>query len=134
MGGSGSSMIIWLVVMVAIFYFTLIRPESKRKKAAEEMRNSLKKGDVITTIGGIVGRVVFVQENTLVIETSEDRVRLEITKWAISNIGVQTGNEPAKKEKKGAEEAKPEVPAKDASNEIPAEVVDEIPASEENAE
>ena len=54
--GNMTSTIIMIVVMIAIFYFLLIRPENKRKKQAEEMRNSLKKGDTITTIGGIVGK------------------------------------------------------------------------------
>ena len=56
--GNMTSTIIMIVVMIAIFYFLLIRPENKRKKQAEEMRNSLKKGDWLTTIGGIYGRVV----------------------------------------------------------------------------
>ena len=51
-----SSSIIMLVVLIAVFYFMLIRPENKRKKKAQEMRDSLKKGDTITTIGGIVAR------------------------------------------------------------------------------
>ena len=88
-----------LVVMFAIIYFMMIRPENKRKKAAEQMRNSLKKGDKLTTIGGIVGTVVAVTGNTLVIETSDDRVRMEITKWAVSNTGVQTSVTPDKKKK-----------------------------------
>ena len=85
--------LIMLVVLIAVFYFLLIRPENKRKKQAQAMRDSLKKGDVITTIGGIIGKVVMVNGDTLVIETSEDRVRLEITKWAISTTGVQTSTE-----------------------------------------
>ena len=52
----GASSIIMLVVLFAVFYFMLIRPENKRKKQAQAMRDSLKKGDTITTIGGIVGR------------------------------------------------------------------------------
>ena len=68
--------IIMIVVMIAIFYFLLIRPESKRKKQAQQMRDSLKKGDMITSIGGIVGKIVHVTENTIVIETSDDRVRI----------------------------------------------------------
>ena len=68
--------IVMLVVMLVIFYFLLIRPENKRKKKAQEMRDSIKKGDTITTIGGIVGRVVQAGKDTLVIETSEDRVRM----------------------------------------------------------
>ena len=101
--------LIMIVAMVAILYFLMIRPENKRKKQAQEMRNSLKKGDVITSIGGIVGRIVFVTENTIVIETSEDRVRMELTKWAVSSVGVQSGDMPeVKKEKKDKKDDKDE--------------------------
>ena len=97
----GMSTILMLVAMFAIFYFMLIRPENKRKKQAEELRNNLKKGDKVTTIGGIVGTVVFVGETTLVIESGDDRVRLEVTKWAISTTGIQaTEQAETKKETK----------------------------------
>ena len=91
--GGGYSMIIMIVVMIAIFYFFLIRPENKKKKQAEEMRSSLAVGDQITTIGGIIGRIVMVKSESIVFETSEDRVRLEIAKWAISTKGKQTEEE-----------------------------------------
>ncbi|MBM6871017.1 preprotein translocase subunit YajC [Pseudoflavonifractor phocaeensis] len=79
-----------LVVLIAVFYFMLIRPENKRKKEAAKMRSELAVGDVITTIGGIVGTICAVKEETIVIETGADRVRMEFTKWAISNKGAQT--------------------------------------------
>ena len=96
--------ILMLIVMVAIMYFLMIRPENKRKKKAQEMRDSLKKGDVITSIGGIIGRIVSVGKDTIVIETSDDRVRMELTKWAVSSVGVQSGEQPEEKkdEKKPA--------------------------------
>ena len=96
--------IIMMVAMLAIFYFILIRPENKRKKKAQEMRDSLKKGDIITSIGGIIGKIVSVGKDTIIIETSEDRVRLELTKWAVSSVGVQSGEQPEEKkeEKKSA--------------------------------
>lgn len=129
----GTSTILMLVVLFAIMYFLMIRPENKRKKKAQEMRDSLKKGDVITTIGGIVGKIVQVNNETIVIETSDDRVRMELTKWAVSTVGVQTGEQSAAdkddKKKKEKEESAVEVPAKE---EEPAEEpVDEIPAPEE---
>ena len=95
--------IIMLIVMVAIMYFLMIRPENKRKKKAQEMRDSLKKGDVITSIGGIVGKIVSVSKDTIIIETSDDRVRMELTKWAVSSVGVQSGEQPEEKK----EEKKP---------------------------
>ena len=96
----GMSTIIMLVILFAIMYFLMIRPENKRKKKAQEMRDSLKKGDVITTIGGIVGKIVSVTKDTIIIETSEDRVRMELTKWAVSTTGVQTGEQPENEKKK----------------------------------
>ena len=80
----GGSMIIMMVVLIAVFYFFMIRPENKRKKEAEAMRNALKVGDNITTIGGIIGDVVSVKDNSIVIETSADRVRVEFAKFAVS--------------------------------------------------
>ncbi len=92
--------IIMLIVMIAVMYFLMIRPENKRKKKAQEMRDSLKKGDVITSIGGIVGRIVSVSKDTIVIETSDDRVRVELTKWAVSSVGVQNSEQPEEKKEK----------------------------------
>ena len=82
------SFIIMLVLMLAMLYFFMIRPENKRKKEAQNLRDSLKVGDVITTIGGIVGTICKVDESTIVIETSADRVRVEFTKWAVSSKNV----------------------------------------------
>lgn len=92
----GGSMIIMLVVMFAVFYFMLIRPENKKKKAAEEMRSSISLGDELTTIGGIIGKVVQVTEDTITIETGEDRVRIQFKKWAISTTAKQEAAEAAK--------------------------------------
>ena len=71
-----------LVVMLAIFYFMLIRPENKKKKELAKMRSELAVGDEITTIGGIIGTICAVKEESIVIETSADRVRIEFAKWA----------------------------------------------------
>ena len=77
------STIAMLVIMLAIFYFMLIRPENKKKKELEKMRSELAVGDQVTTIGGV-------KEESIVIETSADRVRVEFAKWAISTKGAQT--------------------------------------------
>lgn len=84
------SWIIMLVLMFALLYFFTIRPENKRKKEAENLRNSLAVGDEITTIGGMTGTVCAVKENTVVFETGADRVRIEVTKWAISTKNGQS--------------------------------------------
>lgn len=98
---SSSSFLIMIVIMIVVMYFMIWRPENKRKKQAEEMRSSLKKGDRITTIGGITGKVVQVSDETIVIETGEDRVRMELTKWAVSTNNSQEP-ETGKKGKKKA--------------------------------
>lgn len=97
-------MLIMIVVMIAMVYFMMIRPEKKRKKEAEETRASIKNGHKVTTIGGIVGIVVDVKEETFVMETSADRVRIEFRKWAISTN--DTAVEEAKAEAKRREEEK----------------------------
>ena len=102
--GSMVSTIMMLILMLAIFYFMLIRPENKRKKEAEQMRSSVKTGDKIVTIGGIIGTVVHVKEDKVVIETSADQVRIELAKWSISSN--ETAAEAAKAEAKKAQEAK----------------------------
>ena len=123
--GSGMTSILMIVVMLAIFYFLLIRPENKRKKQAEEMRSSLKKGDWITTIGGVYGRIVAITDRTIVIETSEDRVRVEFVKSAIGSVGtLDEQAAAAAAPRRGKKTAKP-------VEEVPA--VEETPAMEETA-
>ena len=113
--------IVMIALILILFYFMLIRPENKRKKAAQELRDSLKKGDKITTIGGIVGTIVKVSDDTIVIETSEDRVRMELTKWAVSTTGVQTSADQTNAKKKASDEV-PEEPA--APEAIPEETTE----------
>lgn len=98
------SMLLMIVVMIAVFYFFMIRPENKKKKEAEAMRNALKVGDNITTIGGIIGDVVAVKDDSIVIETSADKVRVEFTKWAVSTNN--TAAKAAAKAKNDALEAR----------------------------
>ena len=83
--------LIMVAVMFALLYFMMIRPENKRKKEAQAMRDSLSVGDEITTIGGLTGTICQVKENTIVLEygrTGVDRVRVEFTKWAVSSKGT----------------------------------------------
>ena len=99
--GGMSSMILMLVAMFAIFYFLIIRPENKKKKKTEEMRNSLSLGDGITTIGGITGKIVQITEDTITFETGEDRVRIQVKKWAISTTDkMEAAEADARKGKK----------------------------------
>ena len=107
-GGGLLSLPITFVPMILIFYFMLIRPENKRKKEAEAMRSAVKKGDKITTIGGIVGTVVDVKENNIVVETGADQVRIEFAKWAISSndSADAAAKEKAKKDAEAKAKAK----------------------------
>ena len=82
--------IIYIVAIVAVMYFLMIRPERKRRKEAEKLRNSIAVGDTVTTIDGIVGKVVEMKDDFVTIETSEDRVRVEFAKWGISTVGKKT--------------------------------------------
>ena len=72
-----------LVILIVVFYFLLIRPQRKRDKAEREMRNSIEVGDEISTIGGFIGRVVNIKDDVLIIESSNDRTKLKIYRWAI---------------------------------------------------
>ena len=95
----GPSMLIMMVALIGVFYFLMIRPENKRKKEAEAMRNALKVGDNITTIGGII-----VKEDSIVIETTTDRVRVEFAKFAVSTNN--TAEKEAAKKRAAAAEAR----------------------------
>ena len=94
--GGGSGGIIIMVVMLAVLYFLMIRPENKKRKKAEEMRNNLSVGDKITTIGGIVGKIVDISGDLITFETGEDRVRMQVTKWAISTNNIDKSGENSK--------------------------------------
>ena len=96
-------MVLPLVLLFAVFYFLIIRPQKKRDKETRDMLSALKKGDKITTIGGIVGTVVDVKEDKFVIETGADQVRIELAKWALSTN--ETADAAAKEQAKKDAEA-----------------------------
>ena len=84
MGGEMTQMIIVTIGMFAVMYFLMIRPESKRKKQEAKMRSELVVGDVIQTIGGIIGTICAVKDTSIVVETGADRVRIEFAKEAVA--------------------------------------------------
>lgn len=84
------SMIFMFVIIIVVFYFFLIRPENKKKKQLQTMRDQLAVGDEITTIGGLVGKIVNIKDDFITFETGEDRVRIQVTRWAISTTGKDT--------------------------------------------
>ncbi len=78
-----------LVLMFVAMYFLTIRPQKKAEKEANDMRNNLEIGDEITTIGGIVGKIVSIKEETCVIETSKNGTKIRILKQAVRNVDVK---------------------------------------------
>jgi preprotein translocase subunit YajC len=77
-----------MVLMFVALYFFMIRPQKKQEKETNDMRNNLKVGDEITTIGGIIGKVVSIKEETVMIETGHDRTKIRILKTAVRNVDV----------------------------------------------
>ena len=78
-----------IVIMIVVFYFFAIRPQKKQEKEAADMRNSIQVGDEITTIGGIIGKVVSIKEETLVLETTRDCTKIRILKSAVRSVDVR---------------------------------------------
>lgn len=78
-----------LVVLLVIFYFFMIRPQKKQEKEANDMRNSLQVGDEVTTIGGIIGKITSIKEETVTIETSHDRSKIRVLRSAIRSVDVK---------------------------------------------
>lgn len=87
--GQGITTIIMLVAMVAVFYFFMYRPQKKQEKETAAMRNSLQVGDEITTVGGIIGKVISIKEETVMIETGRDGTKIRILRSAIKSIDVK---------------------------------------------
>lgn len=84
---------LWIIVLGVVFYFFLYRPQKKQEKEAREMRDSIEIGDVISTIGGIVGVVVKIKDDMLLIESGADRTKLQIQKRAIQSVLSKAGEE-----------------------------------------
>ena len=91
----GIGTIVMLVAFIQIFlipqalYFFLYRPQKKQDKAQNEMRNSLSIGDEITTIGGIIGKIVSIKEETLVLETTKEKTKIRILRSAVRTVDVK---------------------------------------------
>ncbi len=88
-GGQTAVSIVVIIGMVIVFYFMVIRPQKKQEKEAAKMLNELSVGDEITTIGGIIGEIVSIKDETVLIESSRDRTRIRILKSAIKNVDVK---------------------------------------------
>ncbi len=83
---------------LAIFYFLIIKPQKTKEKKIKEMRNNLRVGDEVITIGGIYGKVMKIKEDVLTIEVGMDKTKLTITKWAVGNLAETSNQEIESKE------------------------------------
>ena len=110
-GGNPMSLVL-MVGLFAVMYFVMIRPQKKKQKEEQQMRDTIQIGDEITTIGGIMGRVVTVKEDSIVLETGADRVKMKFQRWAIQTNN--TANERMAAERQAAADAKKAKSEKDA--------------------
>lgn len=108
--GGSMPMIIMMVALFAAMYFFTIRPQKKQQKMEQEIRENTQIGDEITTIGGICGKVVSVKDDSIVIETGSDRVKIKFKKYAIQTN--HTANEKIQAEREAAKAAMQEKKAK----------------------
>ena len=100
MEGSNSIwvMVIYIAVIFGIMYFLLVRPQKKKQKEEEKLRNNIQIGDEIITIGGIYGRVVAIKEDSFIIESGPDRSKYRMARWSIqTNLTVHADDEEPKK-------------------------------------
>ena len=91
------SLLVTLILMFALMYFLIWRPQKKQQKKDTEMRNALEIGDEVTTIGGVIGRVVAIKDETFVLETGSDRVRIRFLRTAIQAVDKLKMDVPEKK-------------------------------------
>lgn len=121
-GGSTGDMMPMIIMMVALFgamYFFTIRPQKKQQKMEQEIRENTQIGDEITTIGGICGKVVSVKDDTIVIETGSDRVKIKFKKYAIQTN--HTANEKIQAQREAAKAAMMEKKSKKSKKDKDAE-------------
>ena len=89
---AGLSSIVMIVGLLVVFYFFMIRPQKKQEKKDAEMRDSLQVGDEVTTIGGIIGKVVSIKGETFVLETTKDKTKIRFLKGAIRSVDVKAAD------------------------------------------
>lgn len=111
MNNQAYSSIILMVVLFAVMYFMMIRPQKKKDKEVKEMRESLSIGDEVITIGGIHGKVVKVNDEIVTLEIAHAKQRIEFSKWAVGSV--------SKKIKDSKESVKEVIEEKSVSNDLP---------------
>jgi len=119
-----------LILLLLIMYFLLIRPQKKREKEVNAMRNAIQVGDEVITIGGICGKVVKTKEETLVIQVGADKVKFEMMRWSISKV-VNAKDAPKAKAEAAEEEAPKKKMPKRLGKKAEETVVEETPVAEE---
>ena len=92
LAGSGGGMLLMLVVLFGVMWFFMIRPQKKQEKRDSEMRNALEVGDEVTTIGGIIGKVVSIKGETFVLETTRDKTKIRFLRGAIRSVDVKAAD------------------------------------------
>ena len=112
--GSPWSSIIMIVVLIAVFYFFMIRPQKKQEKKDAAMRDALQVGDEVTTIGGIIGKIVSIKGDTFVLETTKDRTKIRFLKGAIRSVDVKAADLAAQVME--AQSAEAETPAEETKS------------------
>ena len=103
--GSGAVGLLGIVFLFVIMYFLMIAPQKKQQRQDAEMRSSLAVGDEVTTIGGIIGKVISIKEETFVLETTKDRTKIRFLKGAVRNIDVKIADVAAAQAAEKAEAA-----------------------------
>ena len=84
--------VVMLVLVVVFFYFFMVRPQKKKEKEEAQMRDNLEIGDEITTIGGIIGKIVSIKDETFVLETTKDKTKIRFLKGAIRSVDVKAAD------------------------------------------
>ncbi len=93
--GNGANPLFSIIIMVILFgamYFFMIRPQKKQEKKDAEMRQNLAVGDEVTTIGGIIGKVVSIKDETFVLETTKDKTKIRFLKGAVRTVDVKAAD------------------------------------------
>ena len=113
---SGGGMLIMIAMLILVFWLFMIRPQKKQEQRDAEMRNALDVGDEVTTIGGIIGKVVSIKGETFVLETTRDKTKIRFLKGAIRSVDVKAADIAAaiiaeKNEAEAAEAETAETPA-----------------------
>ena len=119
-----------IAIIIIVFYFFGMRPQKKQERAAQEMRNNLSVGDEITTIGGIIGKVVSIKEETMVIETTRDHTRIRLLKSAVRSVDVPANVKIVAPEAVETEQQEAEAPAKSAKKAKKAKATEVVETAE----